>query len=277
MSFGGIMDWIMSNLEWSLLSRALAVLLVTTALEAIFAKALNLLRERRQQIWFFICTAVVLSFVMWSLPDRYPKPAFRTEVPYASMMMPQVGIVSPTAFLEIEIINDGYAQSSVGYFNVNTEIDGRRYAAGLTEAPPILFISSQNGINIFCGRDSIFNKILNPIPPGGTVTGIALFRFPEGTQNVLNRPLTLHLVYGDAYGGKYDTPIDIGGTGHTATIGLPGVAMSTVQPPALGKEGQSPNTQAVQMPFVNPCGIVPIGPPAALPPSPAPQGTPGKS
>jgi hypothetical protein len=284
-------DWMVSNLEWSLFARFCVALIMAGALGAAFQKGFNLLQERRQQAWFFISVSLAFAVILWQLPNQHPKPSFRAEIPYAALLNASDDPSGPPSIIaEIMLINDGYAQSTVGYFTVSTEIDGHVYHAVPLTVPSIMTINSFGGFTIFCGKDSLFIRSMYPIQSGAAMPGVALFQFTEGTPSLFNRPLTLHLKWKDTFGGSYEAPIEIHGSGAGPTIEIPGVDVAIVKAAQPSNIATAPMTvlgqtapktgETTSLPPSPPsklCGM-PISPPAAsLPSSAQPASPAGKS
>ena len=143
----------------------------------------------------------------------------------------------PTVFTLIGIANDGPIQTTVTNIYLSTIVDGRTYIGKPVEMPEKVSIQINNVVTTYYGKDSLLNKLIDPIPLGSARNGPVIFRFTDATPNIVSRPSTYMLHFKDISGKDYQSSAETFTNPQPPAFGLPGIQqdVNVVTPPATPK------------------------------------------
>jgi hypothetical protein len=215
--FDTVKDWFVTNLEWVVVQRILGVLFMTTLATVILDRAFGLLSVWRQKIWFFLGVLVIGIITIQYLPSG------QSHLKSAIIYLLVYPVPPPTVFSLIGIANDGPTQTSVTNIYLSTVVDGRTYIGKPIEMPEKVPISIGNVVTTYYGKDSLLNKLIDPIPLGSARNGPVIFIFTDATHNILNKPGTYMLHFKDIAGKDYQSSTETFANPQPPAFGVPGI------------------------------------------------------
>lgn len=212
-------EWIISHGAWTLFVWLFGAIFMSVVIEEAIHRSFDVLRQKRQRIWFFGGCTVLFLFMIGTIMEGRPRAKLKAEIGYWVIFSGE-----PTRALGVvSIVNGGSAPSVVTGVSASAVVDGRTYI-GLSSTLPEKVTLTADNINItYYGKDSLVVKASNPIPPGGEVNGLFLFTFQDAANNLFQRPNKYTLHYHDAYGVEYESSIEAGTTIGVPKIDYPGL------------------------------------------------------
>jgi hypothetical protein len=100
--------------------------------------------------------------------------------------------------------------------------------------PEKVSIPVGNVVTTYYGKDSLLNKLIDPIPLGSARNGPVIFSFADATPNIVSRPSTYVLHFKDISGKDYQSSTETFTNPQPPAFGLPGIQqdVNVITPPA---------------------------------------------
>ena len=232
-------DWVSSNIAWTALT-LIAKSAICSLIGYLFLhRAFKAFKQREQKIWYWITfpMIIVVSLLFFS-SYSHPKPDIKLQlageyslgsrigsVATSGQQMAQQQVASPVIsstdesriLLIVTVSNAGYAQTSLSSWSLQVQVGDQKATARRLQLPNVLNILLPNQETVtFFQSDDLFEKSTQPVPPGGTITGLAAFSIPSMRASFLvgQKPrYTVSCV--DVFGTTYTVDVD------TAKLDLP--------------------------------------------------------
>jgi hypothetical protein len=164
-------------------------------------------------ICIFAMTFLLTSFVTPPTPQPLLTAERNSQLATGLIVNPNhLGTNNTAVFFAVRLINRGNMGSIAQDFQLTATVDGTdNYAGKFVPIPQVLSLPMPDcKIVSFIGGDALYNKALNTIPPGGSVTGILLYKFNVPRTVFENHETVFHLQFEDALDHIYRLELPLG-------------------------------------------------------------------
>jgi hypothetical protein len=143
----------------------------------------------------------------------------------------------PAIVLFLTLENSGAIQTTAKNFRLSVTMDGNTYSGTPSAVPKnfTIFIPATETEPVramaYRETDALYNKLVNPIQPGGAVYGFLIYAFPtlSDYKTLVNRDMTLKLSFSDIFSHQYEQTFGKTILPHMQPYTFPGIDM-TVTP-----------------------------------------------
>ena len=205
-----IKEWLAGNIAWALIVKLLAISYLSNLVLWPLGKVFGLFTSKMQATATILLAPFFIFLLLFAIS--------LTNQTTSSLLADSQNVIifnnrpdtdNPTfAILIAEIINRGTMASIARSFQLESDIDGTVYHGAAEMLPPVFPVHGPNGTKItLYGIDALYNKANNPISPGGSVTGLLMFKFDVPESAIMSHKTTFTLSFADALGNVYSLSV----------------------------------------------------------------------
>lgn len=206
-NFGQVM---LEGVIWDILKTLFWAAVMTAAIQLILARALHVIKAKREIISLWIGGVVLFSALIYSLGMRAQQPYLDGKI-VQGMSGPVPGSERDSiAVIALNITNTGSMQSIVQGWKVQAIVGNNTYDAVFIQMPPSFTFNNipRTSLNqptaiTFHAQDNIVERALTPIAVGALLPGILFVEFSNVDQSVFRGSVIYKVTYQDVLGRSY--------------------------------------------------------------------------
>ena len=244
---GEVLKQLLFSLAIDVVKYFLWLLLPMGVITLLFSKIFAFLKSRKEMLAVWLCFSFALAFGIGAIQvsQPLPRPDFKIHLTIGyggnENCCDQNGQSIPNTdkaarvILFVNLVNVGTTASIAQNFSLTAEINGKIY-----KGEPVIFgsdlivhLEGTKNESKYSAQDSLIDRALQPVPPGGAVPGILLFAFPDITEDALTLGTKMTFGFEDAFGKQYTDISPLVGKS-SVPLYFPGVMQSPLSAPSSG-------------------------------------------
>ena len=220
-------SYVEGNLTWAIGQKAAVAIVLSLLGTAVMRNAFKRLIQRKEQAWFFGCTAVAILLLLSVVNTGFPRPRLVGEI-YVTIYPSHADEKTfdiPTVFLIASITNIGSMPSVVSGWSLDVELNGSVFHGTPMTIPPQITITHSDGSpsQVYYAKQALYDRTAVPVGIGDRKTGILEYEFRDlQIQSLVNGSPKFTLHFSDALGQWRTVSFTANGSTSNQNFTIPG-------------------------------------------------------